>query len=141
MLQKDQLSYRDIVTESEEAQEEEEQDEVEEEDDYSHEAARTRSVSLLGDEEGEEEDNESSTFLSLSEKPDRNTAWLDDYESDVLHFAIDTSGLRCVFLTFQLSYLHYCCFLFLLHRRPPMSTRLPSAALFRSNAARCGAAG
>ncbi|XP_071914808.1 GTPase ERA-like, chloroplastic isoform X2 [Coffea arabica] len=94
MLQKDQLSYRDIVTESEEAQEEEEQDEVEEEDDYSHEAARTRSVSLLGDEEGEEEDNESSTFLSLSEKPDRNTAWLDDYETEELDFASDTTGHR-----------------------------------------------
>ncbi|XP_071913542.1 GTPase ERA-like, chloroplastic isoform X2 [Coffea arabica] len=94
MLQKDQLSYRDIVTESEEAQEEEERDEVEEEDDYSHEAARTRSVSLLGDEEGEEEDNESSTFLSLSEKPDRNTALLDDYETEELDFASDATGHR-----------------------------------------------
>ena len=103
MLQKDQLSYRDIVTESEEAQEEEEQDEVEEEDDYSHEAARTRSVSLLGDEEGEEEDNESSTFLFLSEKPDRNTAWLDDYETEELDFASDTTGHRSGKLTFQLA--------------------------------------
>lgn len=94
MLPKAQLSCRNIVTESEEAQEEEDQDEVEEEDDYTCGAARTRLVYLLDDDEGEEADDESSTFLSLSEKPDRNMALLDDYETEELDFASDVIGHR-----------------------------------------------
>lgn len=90
MLPKDQLSYRNIVTESEEAQEEEEQDEV----GCSHGAAGTRLDSLLDDEEGEEEDDESSTLLSLSEKPDRNMGLLDDYEMEELDFASDATDHR-----------------------------------------------
>ncbi|KAK2965905.1 hypothetical protein RJ640_011152 [Escallonia rubra] len=39
--------------------------------------------------EDEEEESSSSTFLSLSEKPDRNTALLDDYEMEEFDFVSD----------------------------------------------------
>lgn len=40
-----------------------------------------------GDDYGEDDESSVSTFLSLSEKPDRNLALLDDYELEELDFA------------------------------------------------------
>ncbi|KAL3525356.1 hypothetical protein ACH5RR_013728 [Cinchona calisaya] len=87
-LSKAQLSYDNTVTEGEE-----------EENDYSYAAARRTRLGSLLDEEGEvAEDDESSlsssTMLSLSGKPDRNMAVLDDYEMEELDFATDVTGHR-----------------------------------------------
>lgn len=78
-----------LLEEKEEEDEDEDEDEEEEEDDFdlaaqAEAAARTTS---LDDEDGaEDEDGSSShsnsTVLSLSVKPDRNLALLDDYEMD-----------------------------------------------------------
>ena len=50
--------------------------------------------SLIEDSQEEEEmsiSGDESSFLSLSEKPDRNTALLDDYELEELDFASPTN--------------------------------------------------
>ncbi|KAL6993548.1 hypothetical protein U1Q18_011662 [Sarracenia purpurea var. burkii] len=46
--------------------------------------AAARTTSLDGDDADDEEEESFSTFLSLSEKPDRNMAMLDDYEMEEL---------------------------------------------------------
>lgn len=75
-----------------------EEEGYEEEDDYMSAAM----VKMGYDEEGELEEDESSTLLSLSEKPDRNMALLDDYESEELDFATDVTGHRSGKFSFQL---------------------------------------
>lgn len=77
-----------------------EEEGYEEEDDYMS-AAMVKMGSLC-DEEGELEEDELSTLLSLSEKPDRNMALLDDYESEELDFATDVTGHRSGKFSFQL---------------------------------------
>lgn len=81
--------YGSVVTQTEEEEENNEDEGV-----YSDLASGMRIDSLL-DGEGDLEDEESSsTLLSLSGKPDRNMALLDDYEMEELEFANDDPSHR-----------------------------------------------
>lgn len=73
--------YGNVVTRTEE---EEEEENNEDEGVYSDLAAGTRIDSLLDGERDLEDEESSSTLLSLSGKPDRNMALLDDYEMEEL---------------------------------------------------------
>lgn len=86
------------------------EEEDEDEGSFINLTTRTKMDSLL-DEEGDAE--EESTLLSLSEKPDRNMALLDDYEMEELDFVNDDPRHRSGKLSLKLSISNILWFLVL----------------------------